>query len=210
MLDSYKKMLVLLVVLLATSSQSHAISGLFSSPNTLGLGLGYSSAESGAFSVAAQYTINDIFDVGTAALFYSKHTPITLATNIYIIKPKKDAPIAVWLSPQYALSSQTESGIKLDVSAIAASAYFGYKVIAEKFEVLPYIGLSVANATASIKMDLLGKTYTLSTQSSSSILSGGILVSEISTAKSKLFGVASATIPSTGSSYVSLGLGYTF
>ena len=205
-----KKMLVLLVVLLATSSQSHAISGLSSPPNTLGLGLGYSSAESGAFSVAAQYTINDIFEVGTAALFYSKRTPITLAANIYIIKPKKDAPIAVWLSPQYAFWSQTESGIKLDLSTIAASAYVGYKVIAQKFEVLPYIGLTVANATASIKMDLLGNTVTLSNQSSSSILSGGILVSEISTAKSKLFGVASVAIPSTGSSYVSLGLGYTF
>ena len=207
-----KKVLVLLVVLLATSSQSHAISGLSSPPNTLGLGLAYSSAEekSGAFSVAAQYTINDIFEVGTEALFHSKYTPITLAANIYIIKPKKDAPIAVWLSPEYAFSSQTESGIKLDVSAMAASAYVGYKVIAQKFEVLPYIGLTVANATASIKMDLLGKTYTLSTQSSSSILSGGILVSEISTAKSKIFGVASVAIPSTGSGYVSLGLGYTF
>ena len=151
-----------------------------------------------------------MFEVGTAALFHSKYTPISLGANVYIIKPKQDAPIAVWLSPQYAFGSYTESGTKIDLSTIAASAYIGYKVIAQKFELLPYLGATVANATASTQMNLLGNNITLSTQSSVSILSGGMLVSEISAAKSKMCGFASASIPSTGSGSVSLGLGYTF
>lgn len=194
------------LVILALCTISLPMSGLFSDKGSVGLGGGYSSGTSSYFSGFADYSFNDLVDFRVGASFPSGYTPISMGANIYLAKPTQKDSIAIWFSPAFSFCNYTSSGVDISVSEISFTGYLGNKISLSRIDVLPYVGLVWASATAS------ATGYLSSTATATGIIIGSYF-DFTPKASTKIIGqidFSSSTVSGTTSTSTSFGLGCIF
>lgn len=206
MFKKEKIMIKKVLVILALCTIALPMSGLFSDKGSMGFGGGYSSGTSSYFSGFVDYCFNDLVDFKVGASFPSAYTPISMGANVYLAKPTQKDSIAIWFSPAFLFYNYISSGANVSVSGISFTGYLGNKISLARIDILPYLGLGWASATAS------ATGYLSSTATATGVIMGSYF-DFTPKASSKIIGqieFSSSTVSGTTSTSTSFGLGCIF
>ena len=203
-----KKLVFILGVFCAVSLSE---SGLFVDKGKLSIAGKYYSGTSPYSGIFAEYKLADSIDVYGGASFPKGYTPYCIGASIYILNPKKESPIALWLTPEYMFYSQTWNGFTADTSVVSIEGRLGYKLSLPNIEILPYVGVLRQIITVSISGSFSG--FSIQGLSLSGTIDGSLVGAYVKFSPMRglqLITDVCMAIRSAGDTSTTVGLGFVF